>query len=179
MGINPNSGDGVEKNYTIDGRHDVENLVTEAENTGNEAGKVFSHIAAQADSANTGMSELSKRIESLEKNAKHPLGVVEAVVKGSTSGEGDQSTLTDVRKPNDGWRYRKEQFMRPHKGLWKIELVQEEGANLTLRIANQSGAKVGETTQIVNFEDYETAIASGSSGTPEGKTFYVLFTRLT
>lgn len=66
MGINPNSGDGVEKNYTFDGRHDVESLVTEAEHTGNEAGKVFSHIAAQADSANNGMSELSQRVATLE-----------------------------------------------------------------------------------------------------------------
>lgn len=66
MGINPNSGDGVEKNYAIDGRHDVENLVTDSEHTGNEAGKVFSHIAAQADSANNGMSELSQRVATLE-----------------------------------------------------------------------------------------------------------------
>lgn len=178
MGINPNAGDGVEKNYTVDGRTDATSIVSDAEHTGKEAGKVFARIAAQADSANTGMSELSKRIESLEKNAKRPLGVVEAVVKGSTSGEGNQSILTDLRKPSDGWRYRNEQFMRPQKGLWKIELIQEEGANLTLLIANQSGAKVGESTQIVNFENYETAITSGSSGTPEGKTFYVLFTRL-
>lgn len=178
MGINPNSGDGVERNYTVDGRQDAENLVSDAEHTGQEAGKVFAHIAAQADSANTGMSELSQRIESLEKNAKRPLGVIEAVVKGSTSGEGHQTVLTDVLKPSDGWRYRNEQFMRPQKGLWKVELIQEESANLTLRIANQNGAKVGESTQIVNFENYETAIASGSSGTPEGKTFYVLFTRL-
>ena len=66
MGINPNSGDGVERNYTVDGRHNAENLVTEAEHTGNEAGKAFSHIAAQSDSANTGMSELSKRVSALE-----------------------------------------------------------------------------------------------------------------
>lgn len=66
MGINPNSGDGVERNYTIDGRHDAENLVSDAEHTGQEAGKAFAHIAAQADSANTGMSELSQRVATLE-----------------------------------------------------------------------------------------------------------------
>lgn len=66
MGINPNSGDGIEKNYTIDGRHDAQSVVTEAEYTGNEAGKVFAHISAQADSANTGMSELSQRVSALE-----------------------------------------------------------------------------------------------------------------
>ena len=66
MGINPNSGDGVEKNYAIDGRHDVENLVTDSEHTGQEAGKVFAHISAQADSANNGMSELSQRVATLE-----------------------------------------------------------------------------------------------------------------
>lgn len=70
MGINPNAGDGVEKNYTIDGRQDAENLVTEAEHTGQEAGKAFSHIAAQADSANNGMSELSQRIGTLEAKLK-------------------------------------------------------------------------------------------------------------
>lgn len=71
MGINPNSGDGVEKNYTIDGRQDAENLVSDAERTGQEAGKAFAHIAAQADSANTGTSELSKRVAALE-NASSP-----------------------------------------------------------------------------------------------------------
>lgn len=71
MGINPNSGDGVEHNYTIDGRHDAENLVSDAEHTGQEAGKAFAHIAAQADSANTGTSELSKRVAALE-NASSP-----------------------------------------------------------------------------------------------------------
>lgn len=71
MGINPNSGDGVEHNYTIDGRHDAENLVSDAEHTGQEAGKAFAHIAAQADSANIGTSELSKRVAALE-NAPSP-----------------------------------------------------------------------------------------------------------
>ena len=66
MGINPNSGDGVERNYAIDGRQDAENLVTEAEHTGQEAGKAFAHISAQADSANAGMSELSKRVATIE-----------------------------------------------------------------------------------------------------------------
>lgn len=79
MGINPNSGDGVERNYTIDGRHNAENLVTEAEYTGNEAGKAFAHIAAQSDSANTGMSELSKRVSALEAKAKEPQPELESI----------------------------------------------------------------------------------------------------
>lgn len=66
MGINPNSGDGVEKNYRVDGRHDAENIVTDAEHTGQEAGKAFSHIAAQAESANKGTSDLSRRVAALE-----------------------------------------------------------------------------------------------------------------
>jgi len=66
MGINPNSGDGVEKNYTVDGRTDATDIVSDAEHTGQEAGKAFAHIAAQADSANTGMGELSKRVATLE-----------------------------------------------------------------------------------------------------------------
>lgn len=69
MGIRPNSGDGVERNYVIDGRHDAEGLVSDAEHTGQEAGKAFSHIAAQADSANTSASELSKRVAALEQRA--------------------------------------------------------------------------------------------------------------
>lgn len=69
MGINPNSGDGVEKNYTVDGRTDATSIVSDAEYTGQEAGKAFAHIAAQADSANAGMSELSKRVKVLEGKA--------------------------------------------------------------------------------------------------------------
>lgn len=84
MGINPNSGDGVEKNYTIDGRHDAENLVTEAEHTGQEAGKAFSHIAAQADSANTSASELSKRVAALEKRADNTNGLITRLEKLET-----------------------------------------------------------------------------------------------
>lgn len=86
MGINPNSGDGVEKNYTIDGRHDAENLVSDAEHTGQEAGKAFAQIAAQADSANTGMSELSgkvadheSRIAVLEAKTKNPQPELESI----------------------------------------------------------------------------------------------------
>lgn len=66
MGINPNSGDGVEKNYTVDGRTDATSVVSDAEHTGQEAGKVFAQIAAQADSANKGTSDLSKRVATLE-----------------------------------------------------------------------------------------------------------------
>lgn len=84
MGINPNSGDGVEKNYTIDGRHDAENLVTEAEHTGQEAGKAFAHIAAQADSANAGMSELAKRVTALEQRADNTNGLITRLEKLET-----------------------------------------------------------------------------------------------
>lgn len=66
MGINPNSGDGVEKNYTVDGRTDATSIVSDSEHTGQEAGKAFAHIAAQADSANKGTSDLSKRVSALE-----------------------------------------------------------------------------------------------------------------
>lgn len=68
MGISPNSGDGVEKNYAVDGRHDAENLVTESEHTGQEAGKAFAYIAAQTESANKGTSDLSRRVAALEKS---------------------------------------------------------------------------------------------------------------
>ena len=66
MGINPNAGDGVEKNYTIDGRHDAEGILSDSEHVGQEAGKVFAQIAAQADSANKGTSDLSTRVATLE-----------------------------------------------------------------------------------------------------------------
>lgn len=71
MGIRPDSGDGVEHNYTVDGRQDADDLVSDAEHTGQEAGKAFAHIAAQADSANKGTSDLSKRVAALE-NAPRP-----------------------------------------------------------------------------------------------------------
>lgn len=80
MGINPNSGDGVEKNYTVDGRRDAEGILSDSEHVGQEAGKVFAHIAAQADSANTGTSELSKRVAALE-NAPSPNLAIYALKK--------------------------------------------------------------------------------------------------
>lgn len=66
MGINPNSGDGVEKNYTVDGRTDATDIVSDSEHTGNEAGKVFAEVAAKADSANAGATELAKRVKAIE-----------------------------------------------------------------------------------------------------------------
>lgn len=67
MGIRPQSGTPVETNYRIDGRAEAQQLITEAEHTGNEAGKVFAEISAQADSANFGASELSKRVGVIER----------------------------------------------------------------------------------------------------------------
>lgn len=67
MGIRPNKGDKVEAHYRIDGSTEAQELITDAEHTGNEAGKVFAEISAQADSANTGMSELSKRVGAIER----------------------------------------------------------------------------------------------------------------
>lgn len=89
MGINPNSGDSIEKNYLIDGRHNAESLVTDSENTGKEAGKVFAHIAAQADSANTSAGELAGRVKALEER--------QAVVK-DTDG---RIQATDPASPDD------------------------------------------------------------------------------
>lgn len=66
MGIRPNRGDKIESNYRIDGRAEAHVLITEAEHTGNEAGKVFAEIDAQADSANKGTTELSSRVKKLE-----------------------------------------------------------------------------------------------------------------
>lgn len=67
MGIRPQSGTPVETNYRIDGSAEAQELITDAENTGNEAGKVFAEISAQADSANAGASELSKRVGAIER----------------------------------------------------------------------------------------------------------------
>lgn len=99
MGINPNSGDRVETNYTIDGRHDAQNVVTEAEYTGNEAGKVFAQIAAQSDSANNGMSELSKRVAALESAPSPDLSGY------ATRGDLDskQDALTTSSTSGTGW----------------------------------------------------------------------------
>lgn len=178
MGIRPQSGTTVETNYRVDGSTEAQQLITDTEHTGNEAGKVFAEVAAKADSANTGATELSKRVAALEKNTIRPLGIVEAVVKGTTTGSGYQANVSDVRAPSDGWAYRSNSNMRPRPGLWRVELVQESGANVLLSIANQAVASVGGTTQIVNFSTNETAIVVGQGGTPEGKAFYVLFTRL-
>lgn len=81
MGINPNSGDGVEKNYTVDERTDATSVVSDAEHTGNEAGKVFAQIAAQADSANKGTSDLSKRVATLESKKPPDLSKYVAIEK--------------------------------------------------------------------------------------------------
>lgn len=67
MGIRPNKGDQVETNYRIDGRAEAQQLINDAEHTGNEASKVFAEISAQADSANSGASELSKRVGAIER----------------------------------------------------------------------------------------------------------------
>lgn len=72
MGIRPNKGDKVETNYRIDGSTEAQELINDAEHTGNEVGKVFAEIDAQADSANTGLSELSKRVAALEKQTTQP-----------------------------------------------------------------------------------------------------------
>lgn len=79
MGINPNAGDGVEKNYTVDGRTDATNIVSDAEHTGQEAGKAFAHIAAQAESANKGNSDLSKRVAALEARPVYSPPPVQAI----------------------------------------------------------------------------------------------------
>lgn len=84
MGIRPNSGDGVERNYVIDGRHDAEGLVSDAEHTGQEAGKAFAQISAQADSANTSASELSKRVAALEKRTGSTNGLITRLEKLET-----------------------------------------------------------------------------------------------
>ncbi|MGV0369506.1 hypothetical protein ACUY29_12125 [Corynebacterium aurimucosum] len=67
MGISPDKGDKVETNYRIDGSAEAQELINESEYTGNEAGKVFAEISAQADSANSGASELSKRVGAIER----------------------------------------------------------------------------------------------------------------
>ena len=125
MGINPNSGDGVEKNYTIDGRHDVENLVTEAENTGNEAGKVFSHIAAQADSANNGMSELAKRVTALEQRADNK-SYVDTTTKTSavlTTGEKTGSWAPWNKNTCPPWLTIGASSLTIPEGRWRIEVL--------------------------------------------------------
>lgn len=73
MGIRPNKGDKVERNYRVDGSTEAQQLINDSEHTGNEAGKVFAEIDAQASSSNKGMSELSKRVTALEKLKDLPL----------------------------------------------------------------------------------------------------------
>lgn len=84
MGISPDKGDAVETNYRIDGSTEAQQLITDAEHTGNEAGKVFAEVAAQADSASKGTSELSKKI----KNHEARLAALESGGVDSVSGDG-------------------------------------------------------------------------------------------
>ncbi|WP_412100217.1 hypothetical protein [Corynebacterium aurimucosum] len=66
MGIRPNTGENVETHYRVDGSTEAQQLINDAEHTGNEASKVFAEVAAQAESANKGTSDLSRRIAALE-----------------------------------------------------------------------------------------------------------------
>ncbi|WP_061925997.1 hypothetical protein [Corynebacterium simulans] len=70
MGIRPQSGTPVETNYRVNGSTEAQQLITDAEHTGNEAGKVFAEVAAQADSANKSAKELSSRVRTLETQLK-------------------------------------------------------------------------------------------------------------
>lgn len=70
MGIRPQSGTPVETNYRIDGSTEAQQLINDAQHTGNEAGKVFAEVAAKAESANAGATELSRRIKALEDSAQ-------------------------------------------------------------------------------------------------------------
>ena len=99
MGINPNAGDGVEKNYTIDGRHDAEGILSDSEHVGQEAGKVFAQIAAQADSANKGTSDLSKRVATLEAKASPDLSKYVTTDQLNTK----QDKLTTSKTQGAGW----------------------------------------------------------------------------
>lgn len=72
MGIRPNTGENVETHYRVDGSTEAQQLINDAEHTGNEAGKVFAEVAAKADSANAGATELSKRVAALEKKVAAP-----------------------------------------------------------------------------------------------------------
>ena len=72
MGIRPNKGEKVEAHYRVDGSTEAQQLITDAEHTGNEAGKIFAEISAQADSASKGTTELAKRVTTLEKQTTQP-----------------------------------------------------------------------------------------------------------
>lgn len=72
MGIRPQSGSPVEGKYRIDGPHIANGLVEDSQHTGEQAGQAIVEISAQADSANKGTAELSKRVTALEKQAAQP-----------------------------------------------------------------------------------------------------------
>ncbi|OFQ44853.1 hypothetical protein [Corynebacterium sp. HMSC076D02] len=67
MGIDPRkTATGVETNYRTDGSDAAKEIATDAEQTGSEASKALDEIRATSESANTGMVELSKRVDALE-----------------------------------------------------------------------------------------------------------------
>lgn len=84
MGIRPNTGENVETHYRVDGSAEAQQLITDAEHTGNEAGKVFAEVSAQADSASKGTSELSKKVKDHEAR----LAALESGGVDSISGDG-------------------------------------------------------------------------------------------
>ena len=92
MGIRPNKGDKVETNYLVDGSTEAQQLITDTEHTGNEAGKVFAEISAQADSANKSAAELSKRVTALEKRGTVTKDAQGRIQTADPAADGDAAT---------------------------------------------------------------------------------------
>lgn len=99
MGIRPQSGTPVEANYRVDSSTEAQQLITDAEHTGNEAGKVFAEVAAKADSANAGATELSKRVAILEAKAPPDLSKCATTDQLNTK----QDKLPTSKTQGAGW----------------------------------------------------------------------------
>ena len=116
MGIRPNKGDKVERNYRIDGSTEAQQLINDSEHTGNEAGKVFAEIDAQASSSNKGMIELSKRVAALEGKTAFTSAVLTTGEKTGSWAPWDKTTCPP-------WLTIGSSSLIIPEGRWRIEVL--------------------------------------------------------
>lgn len=77
----------IETHFDDTGRAEAEAYLSEIENDGAKAGEVFAEVAAKAESANSGTSELARRVKAIEERPapKLPFAAVAGVPEGSWS----------------------------------------------------------------------------------------------
>lgn len=163
MGIRPNRGDKVETNYRIDGRAEAQQLINESEHTGNEAGKVFTEISAQADSANKGTTELSQRVSALEKQLALEKESKKSIIFTATQGSPNGTSLVNAvfsttTELTGGWKYRDDtnDILLLPSGSYLITVVVE--STDPIRITHyRPGASGGNAEYLINPQNESLA----------------------